>query len=57
MAQLGPALMGRESSVLRRTIPWATQWGQLDSSWARLAASALKVARAGCWASVRAPTL
>ena len=32
MAQLGPVLRGREFPVLRRTIPWATQWGQLDGS-------------------------
>jgi hypothetical protein len=56
MVQLGPAFRGRESPVLRRTIPWANQWGQLDGSWASLAAPALKVARAGRWVSVHVPT-
>ena len=46
-----------KSPTLRRTTPWATQWGQLDRSWAPLAATALGVTRAGRWPSGSRPDL
>ena len=47
----------RESPRLPRTVPWATQWGQLDGPWDPSAASAPGVSRAGCRASARRPDL
>lgn len=32
MVQLGPGPLGPEFPSLRRTTPWAIQWGQLDGS-------------------------